>query len=300
MSTTAKSRSLPSGGEEDDNLDYTPSALIKVFDSEQDDSFPRFLLRNLRELRHYRFALINFVLNNLRMRYRRSSLGFLWSLLNPLLVMTVISVVFSIIFRQDLKTFAVYIFSGLAPWLYINAAVMSGGQTIINAEGFLKKVYLPKVLFPMITVTTETANFLFSITSLYILAILLGFRVEWTIVLLPLAILITFFFNLGLAIIFGVATVYFRDLTQIMMVVFQALFYLVPIVYPLESIPEQYRVFFYFNPFYYFVMLFRKVIYGIPEITWLDWIITSGMALVAVVIGMFILMKQDRDLIYRL
>lgn len=299
MTTTTKPQPLSPEDEEDRNLNI-PAALIKVYDSEQDDSYPRFLLRNLREIRHYRFALINFVVNNLRMRYRRSSLGFLWSLLNPLLVMTVISVVFSIIFQQDLKTFAVYIFSGLAPWLYINASIMSGCQTIINAEGFLKKVYLPKILFPMITVTTETANFLFSITSLYILALLLGFHVKWTILLLPLAILVTFVFNLGLAIMFGIATVYFRDLTQIMMVVFQALFYLVPIVYPLESVPERFQIFFYFNPFYYFVMLFRKVIYGIPEITWLDWGITSAMALIAMAIGMFILMKQDRDLIYRL
>ena len=275
-------------------------AIVKVYDSQENDSFPRFLLKNLHEFRIYRFAIFNFVLNNLRMRYRRSVLGFVWSVLNPLLVMTVISVVFSIIFHQDLKTFAVYIFSGLAPWLYFNAAIIGGCQTIINAEGYLKKVYLPKALFPIVTVSTETANFLFSLISLYILALLLGSQMHWTILWLPLAVVITFLFNLGWAILLGVATVYFRDLSQIMLVAFQALFYLAPIVYPIESIPERFRGYFLLNPFYYYIMLFRKIIYGEPAISLGDWVVTGSMALVVVLAGFYFLMKQDRDLIYRL
>jgi ABC-type polysaccharide/polyol phosphate export permease len=207
--------------------------LTTVYDSRANESFPRFLVKNISDLYRFRHAIVNFVVNNLRMRYRRSVLGFVWSLLNPLMVMLVIAVVFSIIFRQDIKSFAVYIFSGLVPWNYIYASILTGCQTIINAEGFLKKVYLPKTLFPVVSVSTETANFLFSIVSLYILAIILGFQVHWTILLLPLALVVTFFFNLGWAFLFGVVTVYFRDLTQIVIVLFQAIFYLAPIVYPL-------------------------------------------------------------------
>ena len=91
-------------------------SLVKVFDSRDRDSFTRYLLNAVAEIKIYRFALSNFVINNLRMRYRRSVLGFVWSLLNPLLVMMVISVVFSLIFKQEIRTFSLYIFSGLAPW----------------------------------------------------------------------------------------------------------------------------------------------------------------------------------------
>lgn len=273
---------------------------IKIYDSKEQDAFIRYLLKNLREIRVYRHAMYNFVVNNLLMRYRRSALGFLWSLLNPLLVMTVISVVFSIVFKQDIRDFAIYIFSGLAPWWYINAAIIGGCQTIINGEGFLKKVYLPKVLFPLVSVTTETVNFLFSIISLYILALILGSKVQWTILLLPFTIIVTYIFNLGWAILLGIATVYFRDLFQIMGVVMQALFYMIPVVYPLEAVPEQFRVFFQFNPFYHYVILFRKVIYGKPAITLNDWAITITIGVVLLLIALYALKRLDRDIIFRL
>jgi ABC-2 type transport system permease protein/lipopolysaccharide transport system permease protein len=273
---------------------------IRVYSGEERLTLPGYTLKILRELKIYRFALINFIVNNLRTRYRRSTLGFLWSLLNPLLMMTVISVVFSVIFQQDLKTFSVFIFSGLAPWWFISGALIGGCQTIINAEGFLKKVYLPKVLFPIITVTTETINFFFTIISLCILSLVLGFRLSWSIFFLPVVIIITYIFNLGLNILVSVSTVYFRDLTQILQVLLQALFYLVPIVYPIEALPERYRVYFLYNPFYYFIILFRKVIYGEPAITVLDWLTTSALAIIVLLSGLLLLMKYDRDLIYRL
>ncbi len=274
--------------------------LITVYDSRASQSFPRYLINNVREVYRFRHALGNFVVNNLRMRYRRSVLGFLWSLLNPLLVMTVISIVFSLIFKQNIKTFSVYIFSGLAPWQYLNACIFAGCQTIINAEGFLKKVYLPKSLFPLVTVTTETANFFFSIVSLFLLGIILGFHIPWTVGYLPIAIAIAFIFNLGWALLFGVITVYFRDLTQIVVVGLQALFYITPIIYPIESIPAQFHILFYINPFYYFITLFRKIIYGTPALSLIDWALPLALAIILLVLGLFVVMLRDKDLIYRL
>jgi ABC-2 type transport system permease protein/lipopolysaccharide transport system permease protein len=276
------------------------SLTSKIFDSKVHDSYFRYALNNLRDLRAFRFALYNFVLNNLRMRYRRSVLGFVWSLLNPLMVMTVISLVFSVIFKQDIRTYAIYIFSGLAPWGFMSGAIQGGAQCLIVSEGFLKKVYLPKLLFPVIFVTTETVNFLFSLVSLYILALILGSPVTWRALLLPLAIIITYFFVLGCVTILSVASVYFRDLTQITTVVFTALFYLVPIIYPIEAIPEKYRILYYLNPFYYFVLLFRKVIYGSQAMYWHDWGIPLAIAFIVFAVSLFVLMKRDRDIIYRL
>lgn len=134
---------------------------IKLFDSKINESFLRYLIKNIQDLRVYRYAIANFVRNNLRMRYRRSALGFLWTVLNPLLVMSVISVVFALIYKRDIHTFAIYIFSGLSPWGFINMSVQGGSQSLIHAEGYLKKVYLPKVMFPIISVSTELINFFF-------------------------------------------------------------------------------------------------------------------------------------------
>lgn len=274
---------------------------VKVFDSKVHESLVRFIHNNTIDIHVYRFALYNFVINNLKMRYRRSSLGFLWSLLNPLMTMAVISVVFSLIYRQDIRTFSIYIFSGLAPWSFLSATVQAGSMSLVYAEGFLKKVYLPKLLFPLITVSTEAVNFLFSLVSMYILALLLGAPVSWHILLLPLAVLVTFVFALGMVMIISVATVYFRDLTQIVSVVLTMLFYTVPVIYPIEQIPQQFQWVFTINPFFYFIMLFRKVIYYQTQpFTAADWLIPLGIDLLVVLIGFAILMKNDRDIIYRL
>lgn len=271
-----------------------------VFDSRDQESLGRFLIKVGRELYLYRFALRNFVFNTLRTRYRRSVLGFLWSLLNPFFSMMVMAVVFSVVFRLEFKNFSMYVFSGLIPWSYISACLIGGTQALINAEGFLKKVYVPKMIFPMMVVTVETVNLFFSVVSMSLLALLFGAPISWHIVLLPLAIVIAFLFNLGLVLIVSIVTIYFRDLTHILTVVLQALFYLVPIVYPLDVFPESTRRLFLLNPFYYFINLFRKTIYSQEVMVWQDWLIPLALAVVSLSIGIVILKAQDREVVYRL
>ena len=271
-----------------------------MYDSEEHSSLARFIGKSMRDVYKFRFALRNFVVNQLRTRYRKSFLGFLWSLLNPLMFMVVLAVVFATAFKQDMRTYGIYIFSGLIPWLFISQSILAGGQVFINAEGFLKKVYVPKLLFPLALVLTETVNFFFSLVGLYIFALALGSPLRWTMALLPLVILITFLFNLGCVIIIGIGTIYFRDLSHITVIVFQALFYLVPIIYQIDMFPESARKLFYLNPFYYFINLFRVVIYGQPAMTWADWLIPLGLALGILLLGLIVLKLRDREIVYRL
>ena len=143
-------------------------------------------------------------------------------------------------------------------------------------------------------------NFFFSILSLLIIGILIGFSIGKTVVLLPLVTLITSLFCLGITLIVSVITVYFRDLFHILQVVFSALFYTVPIIYPLSLVPQKYQVYFNLNPFFHFINLFRKVVYGTPALTPTDWAIPIGLAIVSIVVGMYVLMKQNLDLVFRL
>jgi ABC-2 type transport system permease protein/lipopolysaccharide transport system permease protein len=274
--------------------------MIKTFNSTSQEKPSQFLVRNIREIFVFRFALANFVVNGLRTRYRRSVLGFLWSLLNPLLIMIVISVVFSTVFKQDIQVYAVYIFSGLSPWLYISASIAGGCLCLINAEGFLKKVYVPKSIFPVVLESIETVNFLLSLVSLYILSLALGHPLTLSLLLLPFAVIITFIFNLGLATSVGIATIYFRDTNHITGILLQALFYMTPIVYPEETIPQAMRGLYLYNPFYYFINLFRKIILGKPELNFADWLIPLGIALFTFFLGSLILKKTENDLVFRL
>lgn len=256
---------------------------------------------DVRHLYRFRHAIANFVKNALRARYRRSALGFLWSLLNPLITMAVTATVFALILRFPLRDFAVYVFSGLLPWGFMSGAIGQGGQTIILGEAYLKKIYVPKSMFPLITTLSEAVNFVLSLVSLYILGLFL-FELEpgWALVALPLASFWMMLFSLGVAIVLAVATVYFRDLSHITQVVFSVVFYLVPILYPLDLIPERYRTLFLLNPFYHFIQMFRAIIYENRFPTATEWAIPAALAVAALALGAYVLKSRDRDLIFRL
>jgi len=248
----------------------------------------------------YRWALGCFVVNNLRRRYRRSVLGFIWGLIAPLATMSIMALVFSVIFHADLKQYIVYIFSGLLPWSYISESAVEGSQCFINAESYLKKLLIPKAFFPLVSVGTDCVNFIFSLTSLLLLGLVAGIHWNATVLLLPVAIAITAVFNLGMVMTYSVLTVYFRDVPHILRVIYPALFYLLPVLYPVESIPEQFRTFFVLNPFYHLVGLFRSLIAAgqVPSAT--QWVCASSIAAVSLVVGIVVLRAKERHLIFRL
>lgn len=253
-----------------------------------------------RDIYDYREVIRNFVETNLKMRYKRSVLGFLWTLLNPLLTMAITATVFSLIFRFNLKNYAVYIFCGLVPWNFINSSAISGSIAIISNEGYIKKIYLPKVIFPLNAVLTEFINSFFNLISLYILGIFLHIEISLSILILPYAFLTMFVFCLGMAMVFSILTVYFRDLHHIIQISFSALFYLCPIIYPVERFPEKYRFIFDYNPFNYYITMFRDAIYynrwSEPHVLQLS----ALFAVLSLLMGLFLFHREEKKIIFRL
>ncbi len=264
------------------------------------ESFFPYIWRTINELRYVKFALASFVVNSLRRRYQRSILGFAWSLLNPLLMMVVLTTVFSLIFNRDPKTYGIFIFTGMLPWTFISESIASGCSSITSAEHFMKKVYIPKIFFPLVTVSTEVINFGLSLVSMIGLALLFGLQLHWTILLLPVAMTITFFFTFGITLALAVGTVYFRDIAHFVRVLLTCFFYLIPIVYPLSAVPEKYVPFFQANPFSHFVNLYRQIIYYGNLPTWQEWLNPILLALASLFVGFFILRQKERDIIFRL
>lgn len=274
---------------------------LSVFDAKnQSEGFIAFAQRSFRELFNIKFALASFVVNNLRRRYRRSVLGFAWSLINPLMTMGVMTLVFSIIFKQNPREFGVYVFTGLLPWSFFLDSVLIGSGSITAAESFLKKVYIPKLFFPMVTVSTEGANFVFSLLSLTLLSFCIGAPMHATALLVVpvFALLFAFAFSVGL--FFAVATVYFRDLGHILRVSLGALFYTVPVVYPMSLVPQQFRFVYDYNPLSRFVELFRICICE-GKVPGIDvWAVPIGATIACAIAALLVLKKTERDLIYRL
>jgi len=263
-------------------------------------SFIGFTIATLNELRFVKFALASFVINNLRRRYQRSFLGFAWSLLNPLMMMIVLTAVFSILFHRDPRTFSIYVFTGMLPWTFISDSITMGSLSITGAEGFMKKVYIPKIFFPLVTVSTEVINFGLSLISMMFLALFVGLKLQWTLVLLPVAIVLTYLYTFGIVLALAIATVYFRDLTHVVRVILQSFFYLIPIVYPISAVPPKYSAFFLANPFSQFINLYRQIIFNgqVPSLE--EWAIPVALTITTLFIGFYVLMKQEKDIIFRL
>jgi ABC-type polysaccharide/polyol phosphate export permease len=275
---------------------------LYVFDAAEHSSFKNTLIRDYRDLVTYRYAIYNFVGSNLRARYRRSILGFLWTLLNPLFTMAILAIVFSTVFQSSVKNFSIYIFSGLLPWSLISNSMIGGSMSIVLGEAYLKKVYIPKFFFPLITVGVEVVNFLLSLLSLFFLAILLGAKVSWGLLMLPVALILTALFIFGLVLFMSIITPYFRDLSHITQLVFTALFYLTPIIYPIEVVAKSHRLLtiIKLNPFLYFVDLFHVIIYqaAIPDTA--AWLICLGLTIISLTIGTIVFKSREKDVVYRL
>ncbi len=257
-------------------------------------------IKEAHALWRYRACIPTLVANNLRRRYQRSVFGFLWSLLNPLLSMAIMTYVFSMFFHKLPNEFALYVFSGLLPWIFISTTITNGCGAIVEAEAYLKKLNLPKMLFPAVLVSTEAANFCFSLLALVALAFLLGLKINAAVIALPLALIPLIAFTFGIVLLLCVGTVYFRDIAHIVGVAFGGLFYLTPVVYPLEVLPEGVRKWFLLNPINYFLNLFRALISDGQLPSWSDFSVSCVIAIIALVLGISTYLWRERDLIYRL
>jgi ABC-type polysaccharide/polyol phosphate export permease len=187
----------------------------------------------------YKYLLSNLVRRDLKVRYRNSVLGILWSLLNPLLMMLVFSLVFAkLIPREDIRQYAVFFLVGLLPWQFFTGSLISGTTSITGNSQLIKKVYFPRLLLPTSATISNLVNYLIAFVLLLVLLYISGLGLTiHSLWLLP--ILITqIVFILGLVYLFSSLNVFYRDVIMILNVVILALFFLTPIIYPLDWLGE--------------------------------------------------------------
>lgn len=252
------------------------------------------------DIRSSRYVLSNFVNQELTVKYKRSALGFFWSLLNPMATMIISSVVFGSIMRFDLKDFVVFLYAGMVPWNFFGISIDFCGVSILNNEGFIKKIYLPKIVFPLSTVCAQFINMLLSMIALFFFMMLLGAKVTVALLFLPVSFSLMFLWTLGFSLLMATANVYFRDMRYIMSVVMNAWYYLTPILYPITSIPERLRPIFYLNPGYYLVDMFRSPIYYNTLPSLFNFTVALICALTVFFLGLILFYRNEKDFVYRL
>ncbi|WP_135556437.1 ABC transporter permease [Paenibacillus cymbidii] len=258
------------------------------------------MFSKLIELYRFREVLFNFASQELKVKYKKSVLGFLWSLLNPVLTISVSSMVFAAIMRFELNNFVVFIYSGLLPWGFLSLTIDGSPNALINSEAFIKKVYIPKLIFPLAGVLSNFINMILSMLSLFILLLFIGLKVTPALLFLPFSFIIAFIAASGISFILSTVTVFFRDIRHMVGVVTSAFFYLTPILYPLEHIPAKYAWIIKFNPFYYIVQLFRYPLYYgyFPSLKIL--VISISVSLLLAIVGYVIFTKNEKNFVYRL
>lgn len=220
------------------------------------------IFKYIAEIKLHRNLLHQLVLQQITLRYRRTFLGYLWTLLNPLLMMSVTAVVFSAIFKMDLKTYAVFLFSGVLAFNLFATIMTQCGQSLIGNEQLIKKIYIPKILFPLAVAITLLIDNLLMFLSLFIIILAIGGKISLPLLGLLPAYVLLFIFSLGLGLIMSIVSVYFRDLLHIMAIFMQALVFLSPVYFKPDSLSGKVQWAIEMNPLTQFIDLFRAPIYS--------------------------------------
>jgi lipopolysaccharide transport system permease protein len=246
----------------------------------------------LAEVWRFRQLVALLVVRELKVRYKRSLLGMVWTMLNPLLLMVVYTVVFTTILPAALPNFSIFLLAGLLPWLYFSTALMQGLMSVLVNQELVRKIRLPQAVFPLSVVGSNLVNFTLSLVPLFV--VMLALRQPFTpaLLFLPAAALILTLFCAGVTLFFATATVFFRDVRHLTEVALQMLLYLSPVLYDLTQFGAHrtwwfslFRLELKLNPLSYLIPLVRDPVYygRFPALTTIG--IAVGCALFALVAG---------------
>lgn len=253
------------------------------------------------ECYQFREVILNLVSQDLKVKYKRTFFGYLWSLLNPILQLTVMSVVFSHFIRLGgVKDYSLFLFSGFLAWNFFQSSLVSASTSLLEGESFIKKVYLPKLIFPLSRTCIRAIDFLFALSALSVIGAVAHFPFHRTVIFLPIIIAIFFIFTLGMSILSAISTVFFRDTPYLLGVLTQVLYFATPILYPIHSLPDSIQKYVVLNPVYWEILLFQKVIYlgEIPQLS--EWIWAIGYAVGIFLLALVVLKNLEDDLVFRL
>jgi ABC-type polysaccharide/polyol phosphate export permease len=225
------------------------------------------LFTEIHELYRYRELLRNLVSRDIKKRYKRSALGFLWVMLDPLLIMLIFYIIFSGIFGKTIANYTAYVISGITMWQLFAQGTKVASLAFLHNRNLINKLYLPKSIFPISVVASSLVHFLFSLIPLFLIIIFSGTNLSPYIILLPIIVSFIFIFALGMSLIISTLAVFFHDVIYIYDVVLMGWMYLSAIFYPVSILPKKFQIFMSLNPLYHYISLFRGCLYDKTMLT---------------------------------
>lgn len=250
------------------------------------------MIERFKDLARHRELLWNMTFKELRVKYKRSVLGFVWSFMNPIIMLAVFSIVFAILVsRGSISWFSVYLMSGLLPWLFFVNSTTQAVVSIVGNPGLVKKVYFPREVLPMASVFANMIHFLLQMLVFFAFLLIIRWHFSPYLVLLPAVLLLETLFTLGVALFVSAANVYLRDVQHFVDVALMAWFWITPIVYPINLVVGKFRSFlplYLANPMANIVLAWQYIIYNPykygPEVAYVSFWGLLGTSLVALAV----------------
>lgn len=256
------------------------------------------------DMKKYAPLLFNLAGKDFKLKYRRSILGVLWSILNPLFTMLIISKVFGTLLKVQVEDFSTYYIVGWSIWNFFSESTNLSMGSILQGASLIKKVYLPKYIFPLEKCLFALVNFVFSLIAVILVMCLQGVFAgftNFTILLAPIPVLLCLVFNIGISLLLSALTVFFRDIQHLYGVLLTVWMYLTPIIYPMSIFIEgghtTLQAIVQCNPMYYYVEYFRAVVmYGqVPDLNF--HLITIAISFGTFLFGAFVFAKAQKRFI---
>lgn len=243
-----------------------------------------------------RDLLWHMTIRHLRGQYKQSVLGYAWAFLNPLSQLIILSFVFSTIMRipSGDHPYPLFFFTGLIPWIFFSTALSSGTDSVVNASSLVTKVYFPREVLPTAAILTKVVDLVFGLVILGMLMVYYGEAPGPTAMWFPLLFLIQLVFTLGLAFPLAALNLYFHDVRFLVGVVLTLWFYLTPVLYPVDIVPERYLWVFDLNPMSLFINAYRRVLLD-GEAPGLEKVLAgAAIATVTFVVGYFLFKRMEK------
>lgn len=246
---------------------------------------PPAFIEELVQVWRYRDLLMQLISRDLKTRYKRSLLGVGWTLLNPLGMLLVLTVVFSNLFRFDLPNYPVYLLSGIVFWTFFSQTSTSVANHLMWGGTLLNRIYVPRSVFALSATGTGLINFAVSLVPLFVIALVNGIRFDLSVAWIPFAMMLAAAFVLGVGLLLSTIALEFPDVIDMYQIAISAWYFLTPILYPEQIFPPAYRWALDFNPAYHILEVFRHPLYWSSSAGPLTILAASVSALATLAIG---------------
>lgn len=256
------------------------------------------IMNNIKELYQYREMIASLIRRDLRGKYRKSALGFLWTIINPILQLIIYTIVFSIFFPTKIEKYYVFLFVGLVPWIFFQTCLQGGAVSVVSQENLVKKIYFPRLVLPISFVSSAFVNMVITFVVIFVVLIVSGIGVSFSVIwMLPIIMFVEYVLALGTTMLTSALTVSFRDLEHILGIVSMVWMYLTPIMYRISDIPESFQKVLYINPMTGIILAYKDVLYfkRLPNIA--SFASTVGFTIIVLLLGYFVFDRLQKKFV---